>query len=99
MKPSKLFAFTLGTLSAIGGFIDIGDLVADALVGARFGLGLAWVTIISVIGIACFAEMSARITVQTRRPAFDLLRSRLGPRVALVGLIGAFAVTGLLVMA
>jgi hypothetical protein len=37
----------LGTLSAIGGFIDIGDLVADALVGARFGLGLAWVTMMS----------------------------------------------------
>jgi len=94
-----MFAFTLGTLSAIGGFIDIGDLVADALVGARFGLALAWVTVVSVIGIACYAEMSARITVQTRRPAFDLIRSRLGPGYALVGLVGAFAVTGLLVMA
>nr|WP_296072479.1 hypothetical protein [uncultured Actinoplanes sp.] len=34
-KPKMLLGFTLGTLSAIGGFIDIGDLVADALVGAR----------------------------------------------------------------
>jgi hypothetical protein len=59
VKPSKLFAFTLGTLSAIGGFIDIGDLVADAQVGARFGLRLAWVTVLSVVGIACYAEMSA----------------------------------------
>jgi hypothetical protein len=99
VKPSKLFAFTLGTLSAIGGFIDIGDLVADAQVGARFGLRLAWVTVLSVVGIACYAEMSARITIQTRRPAFDLIRSRLGPRFALVALVGAFAVTGLLVMA
>jgi manganese transport protein len=99
VKAKKMFAFTLGTLSAIGGFIDIGDLVADALVGARFGLALAWVTVVSVIGIACYAEMSARITVQTRRPAFDLIRSRLGPGYALVGLVGAFAVTGLLVMA
>ncbi|MFL6064686.1 MAG: NRAMP family divalent metal transporter [Friedmanniella sp.] len=99
MKPSKLLAFTLGTLSAIGGFIDIGDLVADALVGARFGLALAWVTVLSVVGIACYAEMSARITVQTRRPAFDLIRSRLGPGYALAGLLGALAVTGLLVMA
>src|SRR3954452_12406534 len=99
VKPSKLLAFTLGTLSAIGGFIDIGDLVADALVGARFGLALAWVTVLSVVGIACYAEMSARITVQTRRPAFDLIRSRLGPGYALAGLLGALAVTGLLVMA
>jgi manganese transport protein len=99
LKPSMLFAFTLGTLSAIGGFIDIGDLVADALVGARFGLRLAWVTVLAVVGIACYAEMSARIALTTKRPAFDLIRSRLGPGYALGGLIGAFGVTALLVMA
>ena len=99
MKPSTLFAFTLGTLSAIGGFIDIGDLVADAQVGARFGLRLAWVTVVSVIGIMCFAEMSGRIALKTQRPAFGLARSRIGPRYALAGLVGAFLVTALLVMA
>jgi Mn2+/Fe2+ NRAMP family transporter len=99
VKASKLFGFTLGTLSAIGGFIDIGDLVADALVGARFGLRLAWVTLLSVVGIMCYSEMSARIAIRTRRPAFDLVRSRLGPRYALAALAGAFLVTGLLVSA
>ncbi len=96
---SRLFAFTLGTLSAIGGFIDIGDLVADAQVGARFGLRLGWVTIVSVIGIMCFAEMAGRIAVKTRRPALALARSRLGPRYGLFGLVGSLMVTGLLVMA
>lgn len=99
MNASKLFAFTLGTLSAIGGFIDIGDLVADALVGARFGLRLAWVTGFAVVGIMCYAEMSGRIATVTKRPAFDLARSRLGPRFGLFALIGSFLVTGLLVMA
>lgn len=95
----KLFAFTLGTLSAIGGFIDIGDLVADAQVGARFGLRLAWVTVFSVAGIMCFSEMAGRIAIRTKRPALALARARLGPRFALFGLIGALLVTGLLVMA
>jgi len=99
VSTSKLFSFTLGTLSAIGGFIDIGDLVADALVGARFGLRLAWVTVLAVVGIMCYAEMSGRIAAVTKRPAFDLARSRLGPRYGLVALVGAFLVTGLLVMA
>lgn len=94
MKASKLLGFTLGTLSAIGGFIDIGDLVADVLVGARFGLRLAWVTLLAVVGIMCYSEMSARIAIRTRRPAFDLVRSRLGPRYALGALAGAFLVTG-----
>lgn len=95
----RLFAFTLGTLSAIGGFIDIGDLVADAQVGARFGLRLAWVTLFSVAGIMCFSEMAGRVAIKTQRPALALARSRLGPRFALFGLIGSLFVTGLLVMA
>src|ERR687890_740219 len=99
VKPSMLLGFTLGTLSAIGGFIDIGDLVADAQVGARFGLRLAWVTVAAVFGIACFSEMSARVAIATRLPAFSLARSRLGPRFALVTLVASFLVTGLLVMA
>ncbi len=94
-----LFAFTLGTLSAIGGFIDIGDLVADAQVGARFGLRLAWVTIVSVLGIMCFAEMAGRIALKTQRPALALARARLGPRFGLFALLGSLAVTALLVMA
>jgi Mn2+/Fe2+ NRAMP family transporter len=94
-----LLGFTLGTLSAIGGFIDIGDLVTDAQVGARFGLRLAWITVVAVIGIACFSEMAARVAISTRRPAFSLMRSRLGPRYALGGLVGSMGVTVLLVMA
>lgn len=94
-----LLGFTLGTLSAIGGFIDIGDLITDAQVGARFGLRLAWVTVAAVFGIACFSEMAARVAIATRRPAFSLMRSRLGPRYALGGLIGSLGVTVLLVMA
>ena len=95
----KAFAFTLGTLSAIGGFIDIGDLVADAQVGARFGLRLAWVTLFSVAGIMCFAEMAGRISLKTQRPALGLARSRLGPRFGFFALVGSLLVTALLVMA
>ena len=39
----KIFAVALGVLTAIGGFLDIGDLVTNAVVGSRFGLALAWV--------------------------------------------------------
>ncbi|WP_435769504.1 NRAMP family divalent metal transporter [Nocardioides sp. SYSU DS0651] len=99
MNPKMLLSFTLGTLSAIGGFIDIGDLVTDAQVGARFGLRLAWVTGVAVVGIACFSEMAGRVAIATRSPAFSAMRSRLGPRYALGGLAGSLGVTVLLVMA
>jgi manganese transport protein len=99
VKASRLFAFTLGTLSATGGFLDIGDLVTDAQVGARFGLRLAWVTVLSAIGIVCFAEMAGRIAIKTRRPPMSLARARLGARYALFAVCVSFAITALLVMA
>jgi hypothetical protein len=37
----RLLEIALGILSAIGGFVDVGDLVASTETGARFGLGLA----------------------------------------------------------
>lgn len=89
----KALAVTLGILTAIGGFVDIGDLVTNALVGSRFGLQLAWVVVVGVIGIVLFAEMSGRVAAVAGRPVFDLIRERLGPRPALLSLFGSFLVT------
>jgi manganese transport protein len=89
----KLFAIALGVLTAIGGFVDIGDLVTSSLVGARFGLALAWVVALGVIGICVFAEMSGRVAAVTQRATFDLVRERLGPRVGLANLLASMAVT------
>ncbi|MBW3658791.1 MAG: divalent metal cation transporter [Actinobacteria bacterium] len=95
----KLLSLTLGILTAVGAFIDIGDLVTDALVGARYGMNLAWVTVLAVIGIATYAEMAGRVAAVTGRPVFDLVRERLGARVALVDLAASFGLTGLLLVA
>ncbi|MGW5687197.1 NRAMP family divalent metal transporter [Nonomuraea sp. NPDC003754] len=88
----KLFGVTLGILTAIGGFVDIGDLVANSLVGARFGMSLAWVVVVGVAGICLFAEMSGRIAAVSQRPVFDLVRERLGPRAGLVNLGASFGI-------
>lgn len=89
----KVLAVTLGILTAIGGFVDIGDLVANAQSGARFGMRQAWIVVIGVIGICVFAEMSGRVAAVSRRPVFDLVRERLGPRTAMTNLVGSYLVT------
>jgi manganese transport protein len=89
----RLFAVALGILTAIGGFVDIGDMVTNALVGSRFGLSLAWVVVTGVIGICVFAEMSGRVAAISGRPTFDLVRERLGPRVGFANLVASMAVT------
>jgi manganese transport protein len=86
----RVLAITLGILTAIGGFVDIGDLVANAAVGARFGMKLAWVVPVGVVGICVYADMAGRVAAVSGRPVFDLVRERIGPRVGLVNLVASF---------
>ena len=83
---------TLGILTAIGGFLDIGDLVTNAVVGSRFGLGLAWVVPVGVLRICLFAQMSGRVAAVSGRATFEIIRDRLGPRAALANLGASFFV-------
>jgi Mn2+/Fe2+ NRAMP family transporter len=89
----KLFEVALGILTAIGGFVDIGDLVVNAQVGARFGLSLGAVVLVGILGICVFAEMSGRVAACSGRPTFDLVRERLGPRMGALNLFASVAVT------
>jgi Mn2+/Fe2+ NRAMP family transporter len=89
----KFLGVALGILTAIGGFVDIGDLVTNTQVGARFGLSLAWATVLGVIGICVFAEMSGRVAAVSGRATFDLVRERLGPRVGFLNLVASMLVT------
>ncbi len=90
---NKVFGVALGVLTAIGGFVDIGDLVTNAVVGSRFGMSLAWVVVVGVAGICVFASMSGRVTALSGRATFEIIRERLGPRAALANLVGSFAMT------
>ena len=89
----RLLGVALGILTAIGGFLDIGDIVTNAVVGARFGLSLAWVVVIGVVGICLFANMSGRVAAVSGRATFEIIRERLGARVALANLVASFLVT------
>jgi Mn2+/Fe2+ NRAMP family transporter len=96
---TRLFAVALGILTAIGGFVDIGDLVTNAVVGSRFGLGLAWVVLVGVVGICVYAEMSGRVAAVSGRATFEVIRERLGPRAGLANLAASFLITLLTVTA
>src|SRR4051794_24973068 len=91
-------AITLGILTAIGGFVDIGDLVANALVGARFGMSLAWVVVLGIVGIVLYANMAGRIAAVSGRAGFDLVRERPRPPGWLLNL-GASYLVNLLTLA
>jgi Mn2+/Fe2+ NRAMP family transporter len=95
----RVFAVALGVLTAIGGFLDIGDLVTNAVVGSRFGLALAWVVPVGVVGICLYANMAGRVAAVSGRATFEIIRERLGPRAAAANLIASFFINAMTVTA
>jgi Mn2+/Fe2+ NRAMP family transporter len=89
----------LGIVAAVGGFVDIGELVFDTQAGARFGFQLLWTVPIGVIGIVVYSEMCGRVAAITKRPVFDVVRQRMGFGAGLTTLFAAEAINILTVAA
>jgi len=85
----NVLAVALGILSAIGGFVDIGDLVFNTQAGATFGFQLLWVVVLGVVGIIVYSEMCGRVAAVAKRPVFDLVRERVGFGAGLSTLIAS----------
>jgi len=89
VKLKSILAVALGILSAIGGFVDIGDIVFNTQAGAVFGYQLLWVVVVGVVGIIVYSEMCGRVSAMSERPVFDLVRERAGFGPALATLIAS----------
>jgi manganese transport protein len=96
---SKVLQIALGVVAALGGFVDIGELVFNTQAGGVFGYQLLWTVPIGVVGIATYAEMCGRVATITKRPVFDVVRHRLGFGPGLVTLIASEAINILTVAA
>lgn len=94
-----VFQIALGIIAAIGGFVDIGDLVFNTQAGALFGYDLLWAVVLGVIGITVYAEMCGRVAAVTKRPVFDVIRERLGFGAGLLALIASQVINLLTVAA
>jgi manganese transport protein len=86
LKPIEL---TLGVLTAVGGFVDVSELIFVSQAGSQFGYSLIWVIVFSTIGIMVFGEMSGRVAAIAKQPMFNMMRHRLGLRVGIVTLIAS----------
>jgi manganese transport protein len=95
---TKFFNLALGILAAIGGFVDIGDLVFNTAAGAAFGYQLIWVIPIGVVGIIVYSEMSGRVAAVSGKAVFEAVRERTGFAVGLSALL-ASEVVNLLTLA
>lgn len=80
---------SLGVMTAIGGFVDIGNIVTSGVTGARFGMTLTWAVVFGTVAMMVYGEMAGRVSAVGRRAVFDVIRERLGVRFALADLVAS----------
>jgi len=90
LNPLEL---TLGIMTAVGGFVDISELVFAAQAGSIFGYALIWVFAFATIGIMVFGEMCGRVAAVAHQPVFNLMRHRLGLKLGLLTLLASLLST------
>jgi manganese transport protein len=85
----KLLGITLGIMTALGGFVDLGQIVFTTQAGALFGYRLMWAIVLGTAAIIVYMEMCGRIAVVAKEPVFAIVRTHLGFRLGLVTLIAS----------
>ena len=73
-----MLQISLGILTAIGGFIDVGAIATTALAGALFGFQLTWAVIVATLFVVLLVEMSGRLAAVSHHTVADAVRERLG---------------------
>src|SRR4051794_27164578 len=85
----RLLGITLGIMTALGGFVDLGQIVFTMQAGALFGYRLMWAIVLGTAAIIVYMEMCGRIAVVAKEPVFAVVRTRLGFRLGLITLIAS----------
>jgi manganese transport protein len=94
----KLLEVSLGIVTMLGGFVDIGDLVFASQAGASFGLHLLWALALGTIMIMLYAEMSGRVATVAKLPAFTVIRNRFPKKINILAL-GASSIVNIMTCA
>ena len=74
----KILQITLGIITSIGGFLEIGSVVTAAQAGAGFGYKLLWAILLGTICLVFLVEMSGRLAAVSKHTIVDATRARFG---------------------
>jgi Mn2+/Fe2+ NRAMP family transporter len=85
----KIVQLTLGIMTALGGFVDLGQIVFTMQAGARFGYALLWAIVLGAVAIILYMEMCGRVAAVAQQPVFAVVRSKLGKRLGTATLVGS----------
>ena len=89
----KFGEITLGIVTSIGGFLEVGSIATSAQAGSEFGFQLGWSVLLGALGLMFLMEMSGRLSAITKRTFADQLRERFGISFFLLPLIATLVVS------
>lgn len=89
----KPFEVTLGIVTSVGGFLEIGSITTAAQAGASFGYQLIWSVALGAILIAFLVEMSGRFAAVSKHTIPDAMRERFGVNFFAIVLVIMFGVS------
>ena len=74
----KILEITLGIVTSIGGFLDVGAIATAAEAGSIYGFQLIWVIILGTICVIFLVEMSGRLAAVSKHTLAAAVRERFG---------------------
>lgn len=95
----KILQLTLGIVTSVGGFLEIGSVTTAAQAGARFGYQLLWAILLGTLCLIFLVEMSGRLAAVSKHTIVDAMRERFGFPFFFFVLIGMVIVAFLVLVA
>src|SRR5919202_12481 len=74
----KALEITLGIVTSIGGFLEVGSLATAAQAGAAFNFQLIWAIVLGTACVIFLVEMAGRFAAVSRHTIPDAIRERFG---------------------
>jgi Mn2+/Fe2+ NRAMP family transporter len=95
----KMLEISLGIVTSVGGFLEIGSVITAAQGGAVFGYHLLWAILLGTLCLIFLVEMSGRLAAVGRQTIVDAMRERFGFPFFSIVLLGMVLVAFLVLVA
>lgn len=95
----KILEITLGIVTSVGGFLEIGSVLTAAQGGAAFGYQLLWAILLGTLCLTFLVEMSGRFSAVSKHTIVDAMRERFGFPFFFIVLVGMVLVAFMVLVA
>ena len=95
----KILQITLGIVTGVGGFLEIGSVTTAMQGGASFGYQLLWAILLGTVCLTFLVEMSGRLAAVSKHTIVEATRERFGFPFFFIILIGMAIISFLVLVA